>query len=87
MDKAKEIADWKNYSSLMHSLRTTSMSIGGGKLSVYAKSLENAAATIMAQGTPDSLKQQSVYYLNDHHERCMDLYNELVQEIHRSLNV
>ncbi len=87
LDRACQIADWKNYSSLMHSLRTTSMSIGGGKLSVYAKSLENAAATIMAQGTPDSLKQQSVYYLNDHHERCMDLYNELVQEIHRSLNV
>lgn len=87
MDRACHTADWKEYSSLMHALRTTSMSIGGGKLPLYVQSLENAANTIQMGGTPDSVKQQSVYYINDHHDKCMQLYDELVQEVHRSLNV
>ncbi len=87
MDRACQVADWKEYASLMHALRTTSMSIGGGKLPIYVQSLENAANTIQMGGTPDSVKQQSVYYINDHHAKCMELYDELVQEVHRSLNV
>lgn len=87
MDRAMQVADWKTYVSLMHALRTTSRSIGGTRLSHAAEVLENAAQAIMRPGVSDSDKQQEVYYINDHHQECMQLYDDLVKEAHSSMNV
>ena len=59
--------DWENYTILVHSLKSTSYSIGGVKVSEMAEKLEKAG------------KQSDIEFIKEHHEEAMHLYDATVK--------
>ena len=70
-----EKRDWKNYEIYIHSLKSTSKTIGAKKLFEMAADLEEAA------GKGDELA------LSDGHAPAMDLYEKIVKVIEENMEV
>ena len=69
-----ESEDWKSYVTYVHSMKSTSLSVGGVKLSELALSLEMAGKGYLA-GEEDKLA-----YIKEHTQELMDLYVATVEE-------
>lgn len=63
-----EQENWENYTVLVHALKSTSLSIGGKKLSEKALELEKAG------------KENRIDFILENHEAMMKLYEATVQE-------
>lgn len=74
-------SDWNQYTILVHSLKSTSLNIGGKKLSQAAKELERAGKAIRSGENVE----ESVQLIQEHHDSVMDLYEETVGEAKRIL--
>ena len=61
--------DWKNYTILVHALKSTSIGIGATELGEMAKELEAAG------------KEENVAYIQEHHREVMQEYEEVLLEI------
>lgn len=61
--------NWKEYIVLIHALKSSAKTIGANSLSELAKTLEMAA------------KSEDFNYVEAHHEGCLKLYGEVVEEI------
>ena len=68
MQAALDIGDWQNYLTLIHGLKSTSLSIGGEQTSASAKKLETAC------------KAKDFAYVRAHHAKAMQLYDRLVED-------
>ena len=74
-DKASQLkhflaeADWDNYRTTVHALKSTSLTIGAAHLSGEAKALEMAA------------KEGNMDYIRSHHDGVMDEYKELTDHL------
>jgi len=60
--------NWEGYGIELHSLKSTSLSIGGKKISELAFELEKAG------------KSGDATFIREHHEEAMELYEKTVQE-------
>ncbi len=69
--------DWKNYTIQIHALKSTSLSIGGKKLSTLAKQLEQAGKIITAGNTNELEKSRNVDYIKANHDAAMTMYDKL----------
>ena len=75
MQKIREIRerykaeDWKNYTILVHALKSTSIGIGATTLGEMAKELEMAG------------KEGNIAYIQAHHREVMHEYEEVLLEI------
>lgn len=69
LENTFENEDWKNYAVYVHSLKSTSLTIGAAEVSELAKKLEFAAKN----GEADVIKAE--------HGRLMEMYRGLVAEI------
>ncbi len=75
LEKIKEIRDfyknrdWKNYSILVHAVKSTSQGIGALKLSDMAKELELAGKNIRED------------YIDSHHQEMMEEYERVLSEL------
>ena len=67
-EKYKE-EDWKNYTVLVHALKSTSIGIGATELGEMAKELEMAS------------KEGNISYIQAHHREVMHEYEEVLLEI------
>ena len=67
-EKYKE-EDWKNYTILVHALKSTSIGIGATDLGERAKQLELAG------------KEENISYIQAHHKEVMHEYEEVLLEI------
>ncbi|MBP3690862.1 MAG: response regulator, partial [Schwartzia sp.] len=91
-DKQKQMKEhldaeaWKDYATMLHALKSTSMTIGGQKCSDAAKKLELAGKKCFAEDASDEEKQEAAWYIRSHHERTMALYDKLAQDAERWLN-
>lgn len=70
-----EAEDWENYRILVHSLKSTSLSIGATNLSEQAKALEFAA------------RDNNIVYIKENHEKCMTDYENLLNNIKSALGL
>lgn len=61
-----EAADWKNYTILVHAVKSTSLGIGAIELSEMAKKLEAAG------------KEERADYIHSHHNEMMQEYNRIL---------
>ncbi|MGN0140656.1 MAG: ATP-binding protein, partial [Roseburia sp.] len=61
--------DWKNYRTIVHALKSTSLTIGAVHLSEEAKALEMAA------------KEENVDYIRSHHEAVLEEYIGLTDRL------
>ncbi len=86
MKEYLDAEDWKNYATMLHALKSTSMTIGGQKLSDAAKELELAGKKCCAEDSTEEEIQESSWYIRSHHERTMALYDKLAQDAERWLN-
>ena len=86
MKEHLDAADWKNYATMLHALKSTSMTIGGQKCSDAAKQLELAGKKCFAEDASNDEKQEAAWFIRSHHERTMALYDKLAQDAERWLN-
>ena len=85
MKEHLDAEDWKDYATMLHALKSTSMTIGGQKCSDAAKELELAGKRCFAEDTTDEDRQEAVWFIRSHHERTMALYDKLAQDAERWL--
>ncbi|MBR1858033.1 MAG: response regulator, partial [Selenomonadaceae bacterium] len=80
IQEAFDNEDWQNYTTLVHALKSTALSIGGEKTSEAAKQLELAGKMIISGATSELEKQQGTEYIKEHHDEAMELYDKLVED-------
>ena len=78
--------DWSNYTTLVHALKSTSLSIGGEKLSEAAKQLEMSGKILLVDTSSELEKHESREYIKSHNAEVMALYDKLVEEGKNYLN-
>ncbi len=66
--------DWKNYTTFAHGLKSSSLTLGGKKLSDLAKSMEQAGKDYAAANEDD--KTTFVDYIKANHGELLKLYEE-----------
>ncbi|MBQ9441610.1 MAG: Hpt domain-containing protein, partial [Selenomonadaceae bacterium] len=66
--------NWKNYTTHIHALKSSSLSVGGKILSEQAKALEMAGHDYL-NGDESKLN-----YICENHEKAMKLYDAFVDE-------
>ena len=71
MARALQEKNWKAYTTSVHALKSTSLSIGANHLSNQAKELETAG------------KAEEQQYIVDNHEAVMGLYDKVAKEAQR----
>lgn len=85
-DKVKQLTQtfkehkWKDYVTYVHSLKSTSLNIGGVQLSEYAEVMEQKGKEYL-----DSKEESALSYMLNHHEELMKLYQMTMQEVERML--
>ncbi len=68
----------EDYTTHVHALKSTAMSIGGVKLSECAKALEMAGRAC-CEG-PENEREEQLQYIRTHHPEAMELYQALAEE-------
>ena len=86
LQKSFDKEDWKKYSIQIHALKSTSLSIGGEKISELAKQLEHAGKTITANDTDELDKSQYVEFIKANHSKAMTLYDKLEEDCQKYLH-
>ena len=66
--------DWKNYTIMIHAVKSSMQSIGADSLSEMAKSLEMSG------------KENRIDYILDHHQEMMEEYRRVLQLLHDFLH-
>ena len=66
--------DWTNYGIQVHSLKSTSLSVGAKKLYDMALNLEKAA------------KEENISYITSNHEEMIHTYKKVLEEIEEYFN-
>ena len=76
----KDLADMNipDYTTHVHALKSTSLSIGGVKLSEAAKALEMAGHAI--QDGPEEEREDYLNYIKENHGPTMEMYQKLIDE-------
>ena len=85
MQSAFESGDWKNYTIFVHALKSTSLQIGGEKLSESAKELEMSGKVLTSSVTSEVEKQEAENYIKTHHAEVMKMYDEVSAEAEQYL--
>ena len=78
-------ADWNTYTTNVHGLKSTSLSIGGRQLSEAAKALEMAGRQIIAKDASPEDAEAAAQFIREHHQETMALYDAMVQEAEEKL--
>ena len=83
MKEALEKEDWEIYTVTVHGLKSTSLNIGGEKVSKAAKELEEAGKKLRASEQVEDSKE----FIKEHHDAAMTLYQATVEEARIILEV
>ncbi|MCI8669308.1 MAG: response regulator [Lachnospiraceae bacterium] len=79
--KSFEEEDWNNYTVYVHGLKSTSLTVGGCKVSGLAAELEQAGKKIRSGEEPEA----QIAFIKENHRRVMDLYARTIDEAQRYL--
>ena len=80
IQEAFDKKDWNNYTTFVHALKSTSLSIGSQQTSELAKKLEESGKILIAKSTSELDKQQAEEFITNHQAEIMELYDKLVEE-------
>ena len=75
---AYDAENWEDYTTHVHALKSTALSVGGKKLSEEAKALEMAGHAYL-EG-PEDEKEKQLAYIREHHEPTLALYDAYCDE-------
>lgn len=76
LTEALDKEDWEIYTVTVHGLKSTSLNIGGEKVSKAAKELEEAGKKLRASEQVEDSKK----FILEHHDAAMKLYEATVEE-------
>ena len=80
--------DWKNYTIYVHSLKSTSLNIGGERVSKLAKELEFAGRAIEeSEGKAEEEAEEKKEFIREHHQEVMSLYEKTGAEAEKICGV
>ena len=68
---------WVDYTDCVHALKSTSLAIGGCRLSAAARDIEMTARVLLSKEATDEEKAQSLAKIRGFHESLLALYDEL----------
>ena len=77
--------NWADYTTSVHGLKSTSLSIGGRRLSEAAKDLEMAGKRIIAKDAAPGDVEAALQFIREHHQEAMTLYDTMVREAEAKL--
>ena len=86
INEAFESGNWNNYTTFVHALKSTSLSIGGEECSEAAKKLEMAGKILISASSSELDKHEAEEYIKTHNAEAMGLYDKLVDEGRDYLN-
>ena len=75
---AYETENWDDYTTHVHALKSTALSVGGRTLSEAAKALE-MAGHVCCEG-PESEKEKQIAFIRENHEKTLALYDAYCAE-------
>ncbi len=75
---AYDAGNWEDYTTHVHALKSTALSVGGRKLSEAAKALE-MAGHVCCEGT-ESEKEKQIAFIRENHEKTLALYDAYCDE-------
>ena len=78
---AYETENWEDYTTHVHALKSTALSVGGQKLSEAAKALEMAGHAYL-EGSENE-KEKQLAFIREHHEPTLALYDAYCDEAER----
>ena len=78
---AYETDNWEDYTTHVHALKSTALSVGGQKLSEAAKALEMAGHAYL-EGSENE-KEKQLAFIREHHEPTLALYDAYCDEAER----
>jgi len=90
-EKAKGIndafteANWADYTTNVHGLKSTALSIGGRRLSEAAKELEMAGKRIIAKDASPEDVEGALQFIREHHRETLALYDTMAREAEAKL--
>lgn len=73
--------NWEDYTTHIHALKSTSLSMGGTILSEEAKALEMAGHAYL--DGPEEEREDRLAYIRANHKKAMELYDKFVEEAER----
>ena len=71
---------WGDYTDCVHALKSTSLAIGGCRLSAAARDIEMTARVLLSKEATDDEKAQSLAKIRGFHESLLALYDELADD-------
>ena len=71
---------WVDYTDCVHALKSTSLAIGGCRLSAAARDIEMTARVLLSKEATDDEKAQSLAKIRGFHESLLALYDELAND-------
>ena len=80
INDAFDNASWIDYTTNVHGLKSTSLSIGGRQLSEAAKALEMAGKQIIAKDAAPEDVEAALQFIREHHQETMALYDAMAKE-------
>ena len=83
IEEAFQAEDWKEYTIMVHGLKSSAMSVGARKLSEEAASLERAGNELQKEGSVH--RDALIEYIKDYHGRTMKMYEDSAEEGRRYL--
>lgn len=86
MKKAFADGDWDSYETLAHTMKSTSLTVGGRHLSDTAKEMEFACKAYLDPKNSEVKKAEALKYIQENHEALMALCDEFIAEAEEWLN-
>ena len=80
MRKAFANGDFDAYGIFAHTMKSTSLTVGGRRLSEAAKKMESACRSYTDPASGEGSKADSLKYIKDNHEALMNLCDEFIAE-------
>ena len=80
MRAALEREDWLEYTTFVHGLKSTALSIGGEKTSEAARALERSGKILLSEHSTAVEKKEAATHIKEQHPIVMELYDRLVAD-------
>ncbi len=80
LQDAFDTENWQDYTTYIHALKSTALSMGGKLLSEEAKALEMAGHAYLDEASSAEQKEERLSYIRANHEKTMALYDAFAAE-------
>ena len=81
IEGAYQTENWNDYVTYTHALKSSSLAIGGRRVSEAAKEIEKFGKRVLSSDADSAEKEKSLAAIREKHERMLELYEELTERL------